>query len=368
MTETLRDLRSQRVDAAIADYLEAIDAGSPPELETFLAQHDDIAAELREFFADYEALEQASPKRALGTAADALITRSATANFAALELPCRFGQFELLEEIARGGMGIVYKAHQKTPDRVVALKMILAGRLASRADVDRFFAEAQAAATLDHPNIVPIFEVGEVEGQLYFTMGYIAGQSMADRLADGPLPPREAAGIVRDAAAAVDYAHQQGIIHRDLKPANILLDGGGRVRVTDFGLAKRQKDETGLTCTGQLLGTPNYMPPEQIAGRSANIGPASDVYSLGATLYTLLTGRPPFQAASVADTLRQVVDREPLAATSVGRRDSKGPRNDCAEVSRKGAGPQIRQRAGAGRRPGAVLNGPADHGSSRDAD
>jgi serine/threonine protein kinase len=313
MSETLQDSHTRRVDASIAEYLEAIETGSPPDLDAFLAEHDDVAAELREFIADYQALEQASPRRASGDGPDSLLARcAAKANFAALRLPCRFGHFELLEEIARGGMGVVYKARQHTPQRIVALKVILAGRLASRADVDRFYAEAQAAATLDHPNIVPIFEVGEVEGQLYFTMGYVAGQSMAQRLAIGPLPPAEAAAIIRDAAAAVHYAHQQGIIHRDLKPANILLDSAGRARVTDFGLAKRQADEAGLTCTGQLLGTPSFMPPEQIAGLSADVGAASDVYSLGATLYALLTGRPPFHAASVADTLRQVAEQDPL--------------------------------------------------------
>jgi hypothetical protein len=209
-------------------------------------------------------------------------------------------------------MGVVYKARQKNPDRIVALKMILAGQLASQADIDRFSAEAHAAATLDHPHIVPIFEVGQHEGQHYFTMGYVAGDSLAQRLLAGPLPAREAATIIAEVALAVEYAHRQRIIHRDLKPANILVDADGRVRVTDFGLAKRQTDESGLTCTGQLLGTPSFMSPEQVSGDPASIGPTSDVYSLGATLYALLTGRPPFHAASTIDTLKQVVDRDPV--------------------------------------------------------
>jgi tetratricopeptide (TPR) repeat protein/predicted Ser/Thr protein kinase len=307
-------LQSRLADAAIAEYLEAIERGAPPDLEEFLARHADAGAALREFLADYQALECLSPRVAPATAASAHTTgRMPAGKYPRLELPRVFGNFELLEEIARGGMGIVYKARQTTPDRTVALKMILAGQLASDADVERFYAEAQAVATLDHANIVPVFEVGNCEGQHYFSMGYVEGESLSERLARGPLMAREAATIVRDVAGAVHYAHERGIVHRDLKPANILIEQDGRVRVTDFGLARRQTDETRLTHTGQLLGTPNFMPPEQIAGRAEDIGPAADVYSLGATLYAILTGRPPFQAASMADTLRQVAEQEPVA-------------------------------------------------------
>jgi len=234
------------------------------------------------------------------TAASAHTTvRVAAGKYPRLELPRVFGNFELLEEIARGGMGIVYKARQTTPGRTVALKTILSGQLASDADVERFYAEAQAVATLDHPNIVPVFEVGNYEGQHYFTMGYIEGESLSQRLARGPLMAREAASIIRDVAGAVHYAHQRGIVHRDLKPANILIDQDGRVRVTDFGLARRQTDETRLTHTGQLLGTPSFMPPEQIIGRAEDIGPSADVYSLTCLLYESLTGRPPFETGDL---------------------------------------------------------------------
>ena len=209
-------------------------------------------------------------------------------------------------------MGVVYKARQSNPSRIVALKMILARQFASQADVDRFYAEAHAAAALDHPHIVPIFEVGESDGQHYFTMAFVEGPSLGQRLASGPLPAKEAASIVRDVASAVEYAHQHGVIHRDLKPANILLDADGRVRVTDFGLAKRQTEDSGLTRTGELLGTPSFMSPEQVSGEPGRIGPTSDVYALGVTLYALVTGRPPFQAASTVDTLKQVVDQEPV--------------------------------------------------------
>ena len=223
-----------------------------------------------------------------------------------------FGDYELLEEIARGGMGVVYKARQTRLNRLVALKMILAGQLASPDDVKRFYTEAEAAANLDHPGIVPIFEVREQDGQHYFSMGYVEGQSLATRVAAGPLPPREAATLAREVAQSIQYAHDHGVIHRDLKPANILLDAKGRSKVTDFGLAKKLEGDSGLTASGQIMGTPSYMPPEQASGR-LDVGPLADLYSLGAVLYHMLTGRPPFQAAGVMDTLLQVIEREPVS-------------------------------------------------------
>jgi tetratricopeptide (TPR) repeat protein/tRNA A-37 threonylcarbamoyl transferase component Bud32 len=306
---------SHQVDAAIAEYLDAVKRGTLPDLESFVAKHGEIATELREFLADHQAFGQAAQRAAVAISTDNAgrsTGRLATPRRASFVGPQRFGKFELLEEIARGGMGVVYKARQAQPDRIVALKMILAGQFASRQDVDRFCAEAHAAAALDHSSIVPIFEVGEHEGQHYFTMAFIEGQSLGQRLLGGPLPAKEAAQIIRDVALAVDYAHRHGVVHRDLKPANILQEADGRVRVTDFGLAKRQTDEGGLTHTGELLGTPNFMSPEQVAGDPKQIGTSSDVYSLGATLYALLSGRPPFQSASTVETLRQVVDQDPI--------------------------------------------------------
>ena len=223
-----------------------------------------------------------------------------------------FGDYELLAEIARGGMGVVYRARQRSLQRIVALKMIRAGELASEAEIQRFHVEAEAAANLDHPGIVPIYEVGQHAGQHYFSMGYVEGDSLAARVALGPLPPRWAAELVREVAQAVQYAHEQGVIHRDLKPANILLDRTGRPRVTDFGLAKRVASDSNLTLSGQVIGTPSYMPPEQAAGHADQIGPSADVYALGAVLYALLTGRPPFQAATPADTLWQVLEQDPV--------------------------------------------------------
>ncbi len=224
----------------------------------------------------------------------------------------QFGDYELLGEIARGGMGVVYRALQKKANRIVALKMILSGQLASVEEVQRFRSEAEAAALLDHPNIVPVFDVGQHEGRHYFSMGYVEGDRLSDRLHDGPLPPPEAARLVKSVTAAIACAHDHGVIHRDLKPSNVLLDRNGSPRVTDFGLAKQVGSDSNLTATGQVMGTPSYMPPEQAAGDLSRIDVRSDVYSLGAILYTLVTGRPPFQAAQMVETLRQVIDDDPV--------------------------------------------------------
>lgn len=224
-----------------------------------------------------------------------------------------FGDYEILGEIARGGMGVVYKARQKRLNRTVALKMILAGNLASSVEIKRFYTEAEAAAALDHSGIVPIYEIGEQAGQHFFSMAYIDGESLNERLKAGPLASRDAAELILAIAEAVQYAHARGIVHRDLKPHNILLDGTGKPKVTDFGLAKRLDSDGGMTSTGDILGTPSYMAPEQALGKLSAIGPHTDVYALGAILYAALTGRPPFQAATLPETLRQVSEQEPVS-------------------------------------------------------
>jgi WD40 repeat protein len=230
----------------------------------------------------------------------------------------------VLRELGRGGMGVVYLARHLGLNRTVALKMILAGGHASDGDQTRFLAEAQAVAHLQHPHIVQIFEVGRHQGLPYFTLEYVPGGSLANKVRDAPLPPAEAARVVEQLARGMAYAHERGIVHRDLKPANVLLAEDGTPKITDFGLAKRVEGGAGLTQTGAILGTPSYMAPEQAGGQSNAAGPAADIYALGAVLYRLLTGRPPFQAATPFETILQVLADE---AVPPSRLNAKVPRD-----------------------------------------
>lgn len=227
--------------------------------------------------------------------------------------PRVFGGYEIIEEIARGGMGVVVRARETRLKRIVALKMVLGGALADESDIRRFYIEAEAAARLQHPGIVPIYEIGDVDGQHFYAMQLIEGPNLKEKAAGGPLPPKEAARLCSEVSQAVGYAHQNSIIHRDLKPENVLLSREGQPMVTDFGLAKSIESPDNLTQSGQILGTPGYMAPEQATGRTDLQGPGTDIYSLGAILYFLLTGRPPFQAASTLETLDQVVRQQPVS-------------------------------------------------------
>jgi tRNA A-37 threonylcarbamoyl transferase component Bud32 len=229
----------------------------------------------------------------------------------------RVGDYELLGELGRGGMGVVYRARHTKLGRVAALKMIRAGELAAAGERDRFAAEAQAAATLDHPNIVSIHDVGEQDGRPYYAMRLIEGESLAAALPRLKGDGRRAAALVEAVARAVDFAHRRGVLHRDLKPANILIDAAGEPHVTDFGLAKRFEADSRLTATGTVMGTPAYIPPEQASGKRGEVSTASDVYAIGAILYELLCGRPPFRGETAGDILYQVLEAEPERPSSV---------------------------------------------------
>jgi predicted Ser/Thr protein kinase len=233
--------------------------------------------------------------------------------------------YEVLQELGRGGMGVVYRARQTSLGRIVALKVLIGGRYATASSQARFKAEVEAIARLQHPNLIQVFEVGEHEGHAYFSMEYVDGGNLEDRIDSAPQPTREAAELVATLAQAMHAAHQRGVIHRDLKPANVLLfrdravdessasGAFGTAKISDFGLAKRIDLPSGPTYTEHVLGTPSYMAPEQATGRSRQVGPATDVYSLGAILYRLLTGRPPFVGETPVEILRQVTDDEPAA-------------------------------------------------------
>jgi WD40 repeat protein/predicted Ser/Thr protein kinase len=222
-----------------------------------------------------------------------------------------FGDYELLEEIARGGMGVVFKARQIHLNRIVALKLINSGALASEGIVKRFKAEAEAAAILNHPNVVPIHEIGEVQGQHYFSMGLVEGPNLDEYLGSKPLPTRRAAELIVTLAGAVQYAHQLGILHRDLKPSNILIDKEEVPYLVDFGLAKLVEKDSTLTHTNAIMGTPSYMAPEQARGETKRVTTAVDVYGLGVLLYVCLTGHPPFAGGTSYETIRQVLEQEP---------------------------------------------------------
>ncbi len=230
--------------------------------------------------------------------------------------PVQVPGYEILGVLGRGGMGVVYQARQIRLDRLVALKMVLAGGHAGAADLARFRTEAEAVARLQHPNVVQIHEVGEHNGLPYFSLEFCAGGSLEEKLHGTPLPAREAARVVEMLARAMQAAHQQQIIHRDLKPANVLLAADGTPKITDFGLA-RKLDQAGQTNTGSVMGTPSYMAPEQAGGRTQEIGPTTDIYALGAILYECLTGRPPFKAATPLDTVLQVLADPPVPPTQL---------------------------------------------------
>jgi tetratricopeptide (TPR) repeat protein/tRNA A-37 threonylcarbamoyl transferase component Bud32 len=308
--------REERLGAALAACVEAFEGGAGCDHQALLAHYPDFAPELERFFAQRRLFDQvAAPLRAAAApvlAAARIEPGDGSADGPDRDQPLRsFGDYELQEEIAQGGMGVVYRARQRSLNRLVALKMIRAGGLASAEDLRRFRNEAEAVANLDHPNIVPVHEVGEHAGRHYFSMRLIEGNSLDKHLARYGADPKGAARLVALIARAVHHAHLRGILHRDLKPSNILLDASGQPHVTDFGLAKQVEVDSTLTQSGALIGTPSYMAPEQASGVRGAVTTATDVYGLGALLYTLLCGRPPFKGDTVLQTLEQVKTQDP---------------------------------------------------------
>jgi WD40 repeat protein len=328
--------REQRMQQIVAAYLQDVEQGKNPDRDQLLAQHPDLADELRSFLVDNDKMRRLVDLRDAAT-----VGPNASADAPYVGTTVRyFGDYELLEEIARGGMGVVYKAKQISLNRPVALKMILAGQLASPDDVRRFHVEAEAAAKLEHPNIVPIYEVGEHEGQHFFSMKLVEGGSLAQTGVGNQGSgiskdsQRRAAQLMIKVARAVHYAHQRGILHRDLKPANVLLDAQGEPHITDFGLAKQVEGDSNLTQSGAIVGTSSYMPPEQAAGKKG-LSTAVDIYSLGAILYELLTGQPPFRAATALDTLLLVLETEPTTPRSLNSQVNRDLETICLKCLNK---------------------------------
>jgi serine/threonine-protein kinase len=331
---TATDDQEARLNEVIAAYLRQVETRTAPPRAVLLAAHPDLADELGSFFADQDQIEElARPLRATLPAGSAQVPPGAM-----------LGEYELQDEIARGGMGVVYRARDTRLQRIVALKMLKAGTLADAGQVRRFRAEAEAVACLDHPHIVPIYEVGEYEGQPYYAMKLITGGSLAQRVQELKREPRTAAQILAPVADAVQHAHLHGILHRDLKPSNILLasrrepqeeviPGIGTASsedcqipladvvplVADFGLAKRLDAEPGVTLSGTIVGTPGYAAPEQAGGQSGATT-AADIFGLGAILYECLTGKPPFRAETLLDTLRLAQESEPARPRSLNPR------------------------------------------------
>ncbi|MCA9262696.1 MAG: serine/threonine protein kinase [Planctomycetales bacterium] len=303
------DSREIQLAQLLAGLSDRATRGEPVDLTAVCRDHPDLASDLRELWGavmiaaavgDQASRSHSGPPPSSGQ------TLSAPR-----ELPCRFGDFELLEELGRGGMGVVYRARQLSLKRYVAVKMLLRGDLASSDDQARFRQEAESAARLHHPGIVPVHEVGSQDGCMYFSMKLVEGETLAAQLTRGPIPPRQASRLLSAVSRAIDYAHRNGVLHRDLKPSNILIDADGEPLVSDFGLARPIAEGASLTKTGAVLGTPAYMAPEQAAGNRGEVGPASDVYSLGCILYHMITGQPPFPAASPVDVVLMVLEQDP---------------------------------------------------------
>src|SRR5262245_4734794 len=329
-------VRQGQLEEVLGEYMQRLDRGEAVDREELLARYPELADQLRSYFIGSDEVEQLRQQAQGGPPTEHLSRDNAPRSCP--QAGVRWvGDYELLEQIGQGGMGVIYKARQISLQRLVAVKMIRTDRLARPADVPRFRTEAEAVASLDHPNIVPIYEVGEHDGQPFFSMKLVEGGSLAQHLPRLGPDPAAGVGLLAAVARAVHYAHQRGLLHRDLKPANILLDAQGQPHVTDFGLAKRlgtAPGEASLTQEGAIVGTPDYMAPEQATPRGG-VSTATDVYALGAILYELLTGRPPFRAETPLDTLVQLREREPTPPRSLNRRVDRDLETICLKCLQK---------------------------------
>ncbi|WP_146403778.1 serine/threonine-protein kinase [Planctomycetes bacterium CA13] len=298
----------QEIATILANLTDSVCRGEIVDFDSICRQYPQHAVELHRLWGAVLVTDTAGATHEERPPAS---DEDSSAQWRSLKLPVRIGDYDLLDEIGRGGMGVVFRAKQISLDREVAVKMILRGRLASEADLQRFMAEASATARLEHPGIVPVYEVGDIDGRPFFSMKYIEGKTLAQLAADHPMNQREAARIVASVARAIDFAHERGILHRDIKPSNILLAGDDTPMITDFGLAKRTGTQTDLTRSGMLVGTPAYMSPEQAGNRRDLIGPTTDIYSLGCVLYYALTGRSPFVAETPMELVMMVIEQDP---------------------------------------------------------
>ncbi|PQO44763.1 serine/threonine-protein kinase [Blastopirellula marina] len=304
------DQLDEQLAQLLDELTQRVQMGEVVDLDVVTHEHPHLADELREVWG--------AVMLADAVALNVSVTQAENSDepipekLSQLELPALFGDYELLEELGRGGMGVVYKARQVSLNRIVAVKMILKAQLASHDELSRFLAEAESTARLSHPGIVPVYEVGKRDGRYYFSMKYIEGETLSQRLARGPMPPRQAAIMMRTISSAVHEAHQHGILHRDLKPSNILIDKSGEPIITDFGLAKQVTgDVDSITRSGAIVGTPAFMAPEQASGTRGAVGVPSDVYALGTILFAMLTGQPPYQGRTPVDVLLKVLEQDP---------------------------------------------------------
>ena len=305
-----------RLATLVEELQQSLRQGDIQYVELLCQENPDLETDLRELWAAMVAATVAGDQfRMMDENLEYHLSpvSSASTHSQQFNLPQRQGDFELTEELGRGGMGVVYRAHQISLDREVALKMILPGRLSEPEHVERFQQEAEAAAQLDHPGIISIYEVGKFAEQPFFCMQLVAGQTIGELGQKQAFEQRQSAAMLLEVSEAIQYAHRRGVLHRDLKPSNIMVDRDGKTHVTDFGLAKRFTHDHDITQTGAILGTPAYMAPEQASGGRGSTGVHTDIYALGAILYFMVTGRPPFSAATPVDTVLLVLDQEVTA-------------------------------------------------------